>query len=320
MSDSDEEAYQPGTPNRNPSSRARSSSRPPDISISNSYGWQHEELRSRPSAEAASRRSSSRFRRSLSRAPVLNSRSSSVRPSSSSRSPRSSRAPSPGPLALDLHSDCIVRSPSRSRTSIFHDTELVISPSPSLERGRGRRGRKADMHYPSRSTSSSDAPSTPLERSPAKSSGINHLFPRGTQTKGGHVRTPHLEHQFCDMDVLEETTDWVADVPSTGPFGVADGERKDVTQSAVQLHFARLEFASSPRRPSRRPGSLPPSSTLIWSRVHSAKRTGPFVTPVHTPTSVPPTTKSISRSVTSRFRRSKSLEQHRLRRPHHVLV
>ncbi|PFH53396.1 hypothetical protein AMATHDRAFT_55340 [Amanita thiersii Skay4041] len=136
-------------------------------SRSRSYGRPEvTEESSGPHKEAASRRSSSRLKRSLSRAPVIIERTSG-RQMNQSKS-RQSRGTSP---SLGGMSGSIVSSGSVSGSSICYspsyESALLVSPVSSLERGRRRK--KVAEFYPSRSPSPDDHPDSPSPTSPTLS-------------------------------------------------------------------------------------------------------------------------------------------------------
>lgn len=120
---------------------SRSCSRPPlfkkDVSS--------EDPRPRPVREAASRRSASRAKRSLSRAPVPTHQQSYSR-RSAIVSRRNSRLPSPSPT-----------------NSVMSNTESPFLPSPTPSVDRGRRPLRRTLLLPSRSPSPSIVPSTPID-------------------------------------------------------------------------------------------------------------------------------------------------------------
>ena len=121
---------------------SRSRSRAPDLTSPSETPWQMEEPLSRGAVEAANRRSSSRVKRSISRAPLYDSRSPSKTRS------RRSRAPSPTSSSLTSPID-----PPDGNT-------FSLSVMSSFERGR-RPSRT--YHSTSRSPSASVAPTTPLD-------------------------------------------------------------------------------------------------------------------------------------------------------------
>jgi len=120
---------------------SRSCSRPPLFK----KGVPNEDSRPRPVREAASRRSASRAKRSLSRAPVpTHHQSYSRRPAIVSR--HNSRLPSPSPT-----------------NSVMSSTESPFLPSPTSSVDRGRRPFRRTLPLPSRSPSPSIVPGTPID-------------------------------------------------------------------------------------------------------------------------------------------------------------
>jgi len=120
---------------------SRSCSRPPLFK----KGVPSEDSRPRPVREAASRRSASRAKRSLSRAPVpAHHPSYPRRPAIVSR--HNSRLPSPSPT-----------------TSVMSSTESPFLPSPTSSVDRGRRPFRRTLPLPSRSPSPSIVPGTPID-------------------------------------------------------------------------------------------------------------------------------------------------------------
>lgn len=143
-----------------PPSRSRSHSRPRHIYIPSGPEWQQDDARSRSSIEAASRRSSSRAKRSLSRAPALLDKSSSRSISRSiSRHPRGSSPSSSTPTELFTPSSAVSAGPY---SAFFDDSALDTSPPASSPIHRGRRQNKFN-HSSSRSPSPSMVPTTPLD-------------------------------------------------------------------------------------------------------------------------------------------------------------
>ncbi|KDR82615.1 hypothetical protein GALMADRAFT_206441 [Galerina marginata CBS 339.88] len=161
---------------------SRSRSRPADISILSEPDWQHEEPKSRPSMDAASRRSTSRVQRSLSRAPVLTDLSTSARSASRSISRHHPRGSSPSHSPSEPFTPNpitpISASSSGPYSAFFDDSALDLSPSTSTSSPvhvqRGRRQNKIYHPHPpshtdshsrshSRSPSPSVVPTTPLD-------------------------------------------------------------------------------------------------------------------------------------------------------------
>ncbi|KAF9454856.1 kinase-like protein, partial [Macrolepiota fuliginosa MF-IS2] len=157
--ESDEEYQTHCKSSPRPTSRSRS--RPPAIAIPSPSddSTMQEESRSRPALEAASRRSASRAKRSLSRAPVpthhqpYSGRSGSGRSLSRGvMSRHNSRAPSPTPASSGLGGGIMsnVESP------------FLSSPTSSVDRGR-RLSRREPLIIASRSPSPSVVPGTPID-------------------------------------------------------------------------------------------------------------------------------------------------------------
>ncbi|KAF8895261.1 kinase-like domain-containing protein [Infundibulicybe gibba] len=213
--DSDEEYEVHQTTCPTPSA-SRSRSRPAETSVlRNDESQQHDLGSSR--IEAASRRSSSRAQRSLSRVPLLiGTRRSSGRSVSRPQSRPQSRPPSPTFSALnssiltgDLLSD--ISSPT------FNNSALLTSPSPSVE--RGRRLNKLHIQSTSLSRSPSIVPSTPIDISGGHlailDDGIDDDLPRDSPR--GRKQFSQLHHVYTtsgepisELDILDEATGWAA--------------------------------------------------------------------------------------------------------------
>lgn len=124
--------------------------------------WRQEERIARPAMEAATRRSSSRVQRSLSRAPIP-----TRTPGSGRSMSRHSRASSPPPSSRSVSffgMDSQTHSASHSpMCSPYYETPS--SRSRSASRPRGRRPTKNHSYFPSpsRSPSPSAVPATPLD-------------------------------------------------------------------------------------------------------------------------------------------------------------
>ncbi|KAF5382782.1 hypothetical protein D9615_002755 [Tricholomella constricta] len=214
--DSDEEFQAQHSPSR---SRSRC-----EDTIPADPEWQHEEPRSRASMEAASRRSSSRIKRSLSRAPVP-----SVHPLLTRSVSRHSHSPAPSPPVCALNaSGTPARSPPTARSpscgsSYFHDT-TVLSPPASLERGRQRQ-KMASSHSPSPSS----APTTPTDADPIDAIPMVHpddTIERSSSRGRRGLRADHHHHHHLhlystgadssqELDVLDEGADWTAPTNTT---------------------------------------------------------------------------------------------------------
>lgn len=124
-------------------SRSKSRSRPAGLSIPEDADWTRDEPRSRSSRAAASRRSSSRAQRSLSRAPI------STPPSHQHQHPHSAHRRSPSryprshsrPAALSAgYPPSSTSSAAEGHRAGFDEYALEVSPSPpaSVPRGRWR--------------------------------------------------------------------------------------------------------------------------------------------------------------------------------------
>ncbi|GLB38591.1 putative protein tyrosine kinase [Lyophyllum shimeji] len=282
-SDDEFEAFPLPTPSR---SRSRC---PPEDTIQEDPEWQYEEPRSRASLEAASRRSSSRIQRSLSRAPIIvSSRSSSSRPKLARSVSRHSRAPSPSVCALNVTATNVrspsrvrsvssARSPSSSRSSRFYDAALAFPNPASVERGRRRE--KAFGLPLSRSPSPSEAPSTPTDTHPPFSASRNVLKVRSDDVERSTSRGRpkfsrglHSDHPYpagtdpaSELDVLDETAGWSS--PSTtgakspAPYNGVHGHGHTPPFSAVSESSSYAPpFAQrrrTPRGQSKPPYELP---------------------------------------------------------------
>ena len=164
-----------------------------------------------PSFEAARRRSSSRAKRSLSRAPVVITRSTSR-----SNSRPSTRRPSPPLSALDTTflNTTPVFADSPTHSSRF-ESPVALLPQAFLD--RGRRSEKSQIDPPSRSPSPSVLPATPLD-TPAHSPSLE----RGRKRRGRlemasspppltHTYGVDMDNKDAELDVLSETTRWSAE-------------------------------------------------------------------------------------------------------------
>ncbi|KAF6757587.1 CAMK/CAMK-unique protein kinase [Ephemerocybe angulata] len=124
--------------------------------------WQQEERRPRAFMEAATRRSTSRVQRSLSRAPIISRNRSGRSVSRASSPPRSAVTAS---SSFFPHNDSDVDSVSLSPTGLrspplYYDS---VSRSRSASRPRGRKLKKSRSYFPSRSPSPSVVPTTPVD-------------------------------------------------------------------------------------------------------------------------------------------------------------
>ncbi|KAG5336905.1 hypothetical protein C0989_011572 [Termitomyces sp. Mn162] len=180
--DSDEE-FQVVTHSR---SRSRRDAIPEDPD------WHQEEPSSHPAHDAASRRSSSRLKRSLSRAPHL-------RPTPARSSSRPRRAPSPSEATFSIANTSVrspsavrsrssMRSPSSTRSSHFLDS-ILDPPSASAERGRRRQKIFPLEHSPSPSIAPPVTPSDSLGPDPH----LDRSLSRGRRRKiEFHTTLPSL--------------------------------------------------------------------------------------------------------------------------------
>lgn len=256
--DSDEE-YEAFSPQVVPSpSVSRSRSRHPDPQ--SPPVWQQEEPRSRSSMEAASRRSTSRMKRSISRAPVL----------TSQRNVRPSRASSPSFAALN---NAILTPGTPSHNSSFHESALIVSP-PSLE--RGRRLKKDYSRSPSPTSPVTPVDSTFDERDRSCS--------RGRKKYGHNLRSirtdPLYFNDATELDVVDETADWAAphtahckrstSTSMSGPIlsGLSDTlnkkefwGRENRSLSRPALHHEQRSDVYFERK---RPRSSPPAPRTFW--------------------------------------------------------
>lgn len=318
---------------------SRSRSRRPNESVSENLHWQHDERRSRPSVEVASRRSSSRAQRSISRAPIMASRSSSGRKMLSRSISRQSRAPSPSFSGLNNSILGSARSTTPSRPSLYHDSALVTTP-PSLE--RGRRLRKVHGRSPSPSPSPSVVPTTPTDsRSSApmevldpQPDDFDRESSRGRRKFSRGVPTLNTEHLFSmaggtssELDVLDETVGWAAPIDTHKRSVSAAGHStvSDVrTPHSTSTYASWNRFGRSPSKPAvsrveayfekKRSGSTPPAPTSLWSLA-----AGTFAIPRRTlkssgekPSSTPKVLPGITRSKSLEYERDASyLRRHR---------
>ncbi|KAF8635819.1 hypothetical protein AX15_000019 [Amanita polypyramis BW_CC] len=157
---------------------------------------------SRPHQEAASRRSNSRFKRSLSRAPALTDRSSST---SKSRR-RHSRAPSPSLRGLESATLSSGTLSGSSCYSPLYESRFIVSPTSPPERGRRRT--KPNALILSRSPSPSVVPSTPVD------AGTRY---RGSMEPGNMAEKSkpetHLHRRSRSRDLLHHPHFMPDDVP-----------------------------------------------------------------------------------------------------------
>ncbi|KAF5331480.1 hypothetical protein D9758_015495 [Tetrapyrgos nigripes] len=276
---------------RTPSSRSRS--RPADIIIPSE--WEHGDVRSPGSVDAASRRSISRARRSLSRAPAVTDQSSSARsvervmsrrssrgrigPLSSSRSGSlsssncSSRARSPSLIALDLEmieivdsplsvGDLQARSAERGRRPHRRDVGAIIIASASLSPSLSAvptTPEDADSHY-----SRSQSLSPPDDEELVEIEEYSQAF----RERG---RKPTKE--FPDSSRMQASAYWRHIVPSPenletlldeseGVDTVIDDNALDLEQEPKHQHdVTSFRHSPVPMVYSRSDGSMPKDMT-----------------------------------------------------------
>ena len=186
--------------------------------------------------EAASRRSTSRLKRSLSRAPVLTDR----QPSRSGSRRRRSRAPSPSLGGLN---DVILDSgiPDSPYYSPSHESALIVSPASSPE--RGRRPNKTNSYFSSRSPSPSMVPSTPVDGSHR----YHSLMELADSSR--HESIPHRRSRSRDLRTLHFMPD-DAPIPETDVLLVdwqaADAKANDGVSSRGRQPCAEPQHEGSP--------------------------------------------------------------------------
>jgi MAP/microtubule affinity-regulating kinase len=257
-------------------SHSRSHSRPPEPSFPESPEWQNEDRRSFPSLEVASRRSSSRIKRSLSRAPVTRRRSSSRIVMGHSR--RHSRDPSPSLPERNIGSSSGGMSSGLSLRSSFQGAPLILSQF--FERGRRRQ--KAQSGSSSRSPSPSLR--TPIDSRSASivmsrdSDDAEYELPRGRKLHGRCFRPLRSDQDMTtELDVLVE-------VPSIPGSAISPTFKEaGVCLSRNQSKCAR-DHRSEAFHPGKRPVSSPPAvrSSLLVTKVDASAT---FVGPHHRPKS-----------------------------------
>lgn len=253
-----------------------------------SPAWQQEERRSRPSLEVASRRSTFRVQRSLSRAAVTPSRSSSKgsmhgRSTSRRSAPRS---PSLSALSSAIFTNGTNKS-SSSRASPFYDSALAISPYGHRERRlKMRRGGS-----PSRSPS--PVPATPtdsrlsasVDMGEARSDDLEHEVPRGRKKHSRGVGTLRSDQPYspgvdatAEFDVLDEMAGWREQrIPSKRSCS-APWRRERMTGAFRDSRGHSCDrWAYQEKRVEKRVGSLPPSSHSTWSSLASGNGLGIFI-------------------------------------------
>lgn len=314
--ESDEEQYETTQRKSIPPSRSRSRA----AELPQDPTWEGDECWSRPSLQAASRRSSSRVKRSLSRAPVLTDRSSSARGHLS----RQSRPPSPSFSALNSSILSPTISTSSSSSSHFHDSALLTSPTSTSSIERGRRPKK---NYSGSRSPSQSAPTTPIDigiRFPLPSELTDDHETEPSRGRGRNGRPLLAEHLYTtgvenvsELEVLDETAGWAA-----SDFGIkrasstnrlrfmappdASGERDESAMAWKRDAYADMSesLRSLSRDRNQRAGSTPPVSWLKKDSVHSRRLAGvhphgffedPFLT-ASDPAATPSTAKYPTRS------------------------
>ncbi|KAG6887724.1 hypothetical protein C0995_013318 [Termitomyces sp. Mi166 len=252
-------------------SRSRSRHRLKDA-IPEDPEWHQQEPSSHPVHDAASRRSSSRLKRSLSRAPHS-------RPTLTTRSnSRSRRALSPSvttfnAIGTPARSQSVARSPSglRSRSSTrsshFFDPNLDPPSASSFERGRRRQKFFPSDHSPSPSIA---VPMTPSD-SLGPDSHLDRSSSRGRRPKVEFNTAPPPFSEAEHLYVAEELE--TLEVSQNTTFGDRQG-RAQVTDMVMSRWAQRsrskpsydptLAFSIS-RRGSKRSGSTPPNEEA-WPR------------------------------------------------------
>lgn len=300
-------------------SRSKSRTRTAEMAAAreDAYDWEQEEPSPRPSMDAASRRSSSRAQRSLSRAPVPSSRPSSARRSPSRRSvsrhPRSRSRTLASPISPSLMTPSSSSYSSGMYQSFVDEYALEVSPSPppsaslslsslSMQRGRGRREDKAH-HSTSRSPSPSIVPTTPPDAARVASPTLEHpdelhLDP---QTSSRGRPTIRADRPSVSLDSLPKPPlfefarpidDWVLG-QAVGATGVDAIMRSDsmnsVESTADDVYVGRVggvtagggarHAAEAGRR--GRPTSSPPTAprTLVGIKEGQPGMMDPFMTP-----------------------------------------
>lgn len=263
---------------------AKTPSRSRSETVPENPQWQHDERRSRPSIEVASRRSSSRVQRSISRAPVLTSRSSSGKNILGRSISRHSRAPSPSYV-----NPILCRSITPSRASLYHDSALVTTPP--LE--RGRRPRKNNGRSESPSPSPGAVPTTPTDSNSSAPIEVLRLQPddfehessRGRRKFSRGIPPLNTEHMFSmasnnpsELDVLDETVGWAAPTNARKRSDSVAGQSavSDIrTPKSTSPYASWSRFGRSPSKPAvsrvdayfekKRSGSTPPAPNSLWS-------------------------------------------------------
>ncbi|KAF9485908.1 kinase-like protein [Pholiota conissans] len=292
-------------------SRSKSRSRELVVSLDATINWQQDEPSPRPSAEAATRRSSSRVQRSLSRAPIPTSRPSSARRSPSQRSlsrhPRSrSRTTTlESPISASLVTASSSSSSSGVYRSIVDEYALEVSPSPppSGQRGRGRR-EDQPHHSASRSRSPSVVPSTPPDAARVASPTLEptdelHLDPQSSRGRTT-IRADRPSVSLVGIpkptlfEYLRPMDHWETDVTGTDSDALTRSDSMNSVQStsdyvlvddAREIGSAEPNVVSTRRRP--RPTSSPPTAPRkpLGVKEGALGMLDPFMTPRAVPSS-----------------------------------
>ncbi|KAG6845609.1 hypothetical protein H0H87_006662 [Tephrocybe sp. NHM501043] len=233
-----------------------------EVAIPEDPEWQQEEPSLRPALDAASRRSSSRIQRSLSRAPH-----SAKRPTLNRSASRHSRAPSPSFPSFDssaARSPSVVRSPSNNvrspsstRSPYFFDTNLDnLDTTSAFERGRRRQKYSQSFHSPSPSIAAPTTPSDSLDPDP-----IDRSASRGRRRKVEFTTTPLPDHIYTgdELETLDEASQTPAFTQRSERESAAEtfiGRRTQRSQSKPAYHPTHAYGASTHRN--KRSGSTPP--------------------------------------------------------------
>jgi len=252
---------EPELQHKPPTPHPRPGSRPPGPKSPTTIDWEQEEPRSRSVFEAASRRSSSRAKRSLSRAPIHSSRSASRSAS------RRSRASSPI-LPDYMTPSSASLSPAPRYQAPFAHSPVSYWPTFSLERGRRPR------QTTSRSPSPSVIPPTPKDDAQASSiTGVLdpdelHLDPltRGRST----IRSSLVSNDKSNAKRLQRTVgfedeiaDWTAHTQDMEHI-----ERSDHAVPESETLTTTIAVGSDRQQQQQRPVSLPRPS-LRWAKANN---------------------------------------------------
>lgn len=281
--------------------------RQPELDFREDPEWRQEERRSRPSIELASRRSTSRVQRSLSRAPVTPSRSSS-KESFFERSV-SRRSPPRSPSLSSLNSAILGKGTNTGLPSCY-DSALVTSP---------HRGRRLKHPRGSPSRSPSPSPATPtdsrlsasVDMSEARLDDLDHEMSRGRKKHSRGVAPRRSDQLYSpgvdttlELDVLEGMADWTEKRSSSKRSGSAPWRRPRLPG------VLRESRGHSCDRREMRFGNSPPSLST-WPAASGDNGLGIFI-PIHRSRSGPQTaagdTFLNSSKATPALKRSKSFE------------